>query len=294
MDMKTANLILIADKPAGITSAGLVRVIKKITGARKVGHAGTLDPFATGVMLCFLNQATKLARFFLEGSKTYQAELQLGLATDTQDFTGQIMMEKSVQVSKDQIMQTFADFKGVIMQKPPIYSALKQNGQPLYKLARQGRPVQKPARQVHIMELEVESIDFETNRIIFKTACSAGTYIRTMAADIGAALGCGAHLIALRRTETCGFKIKDALNLDQIKARADLADVCIGMTRALEKMSVIKADSSLAHKVSHGQRIPKLGEQKGYFKVLDQDLNLLAVLKADLTKNFYQYCCVFN
>ena len=207
------NGIIIIDKPAGITSAKVVARLKEIVGARKVGHTGTLDPFATGVMICCLNRATRLARFFLSGDKKYKAVLCLGEETDTQDRTGKtISVCKDLEFSDKEIRDVFKEFEGPVAQMPPVFSSLKHKGTPLYKLARQGKPVQKPARQIVIHYLKISDSDLP--EIHFEVSCSSGTYIRALCADIGKRLGCGGHLKSLRRIESCGFSIDQALDLE--------------------------------------------------------------------------------
>ena len=197
--------MLIIDKPAGITSAKVVALLKRNAGLRKVGHTGTLDPFATGVLICCVNQATRLARFFLHGSKKYQGTLVLGTETDTLDGTGNVTATcEHTDFSVDRIESAFRRFVGAIDQVPPVYSALKHHGVPLYKLARKGTPVQKPARQVTISSLDILNIDLP--KIDFQVACSAGTYIRTLCADIGTELGCGGHLQRLTDRELRVFR----------------------------------------------------------------------------------------
>ena len=159
MNGDRTNGIIIIDKPTGMSSARVVAKVKGLLQTRKVGHTGTLDPFASGVLVCCLNQATKLARFLLQGTKSYEAVLKLGASTDTQDVTGKIIGQPaSVEISEQQLLSAFERFKGAIDQHPPVYSALKHKGTPLYKLARSGRPVQKPPRRVHIYALDIGSI----------------------------------------------------------------------------------------------------------------------------------------
>jgi len=208
--------IIVVDKPANTTSAEVVAVVKKLLGAGKIGHTGTLDPFATGVLVCCVNRATKLARFFLHGSKTYEAVLHLGIETDTQDFTGTVTATgKETGFSDHAIRSVFEQFEGTLDQVPPVYSALKHKGTPLHKLARRGTPVQKPARRVFISKIEIVKIDLPLVR--FTVSCGAGTYIRTLCADIGASLGCGGHLKELRRIESSGFTVAEGVTLPQLK-----------------------------------------------------------------------------
>lgn len=302
--------IIVIDKPAGISSAQVVATVKKATGAKKAGHAGTLDPFATGVLVCCLNQATRLAGFFLKGDKRYEALIRLGITTDTQDATGKITARApEVTVDRDRILRVLTQFEGPIEQTPPVYSALKHKGVPLYKLARKGTPVQKPARRVTISGIRVTAMDLPEIRLEIR--CSAGTYIRTLSADIGQALGCGGHLKALRRSASSGFTIAQALSLEAVQnlARAGkLAETMIPMSKALTGMPKLVADVSLVHKISHGQRLgpgdiapPDEASTadgfNGKFQVVDRQGRLVAVMESPPKKgqeNIYNYCCVFH
>jgi tRNA pseudouridine55 synthase len=295
--------VIVVDKPPGITSAKLVARVKKLLKARKAGHTGTLDPFATGVLVCCINRATKLSRFFLHGKKKYEAVLHLGVETDTQDSTGIVTnVSHNVEFSKKTIQSAFKKFEGNIKQLPPIYSALKHKGVPLYKLARSKRPVQKPARQVTIITLNI--LEIHSPFIRFEVLCSAGTYIRTLCADIGASLGCGGHLKELRRIESSGFSITDAVTLEELEDLAlseKSSDRIISMSNALKDMPEYIADNVLVNKINHGHIITKddvmserINAFEGYIKIVDTDKTLVAVLKYTKEKNRYAYCCVFN
>jgi len=296
--------ILIVDKPAGISSAKVVARVKKLLKARKVGHTGTLDPFATGVLICCINRATKLSRFFLHGEKKYEAILRLGIETDSQELTGKVTntYNNKIEFPEKTIKSVFKQFEGTITQLPPVYSALKYKGVPLYKLARKNKPIQKPARRVSIMSLEVIEINLPTIR--FEVSCSAGTYIRTLCADIGASLGCGGHLKELRRTESSGFTIQDAVTMESLETAAsseDASGCMISMSNALKDMPEYVADKMLAQKIRHGNImtkndfLPEKGGLKEHFiKVVDADNNLLAILKYTNDNNTYDYFCVFD
>jgi len=295
--------IIVVDKPPGITSAKVVARVKKWLKARKAGHAGTLDPFATGVLVCCINRATKLSRFFLHGKKKYEAVLHLGVETDTQDSTGIVTnVCHNVEFSKKTIQSAFKRFEGNIKQLPPVYSALKHKGIPLYKLARSKKPVQKPARQVSIITLKI--LEIHPPFIRFEVFCSAGTYIRTLCADIGASLGCGGHLKELRRIESSGFTITDAVTLEELEdltLSEKLSDRLISMSNALKDMPEYIADKVLVNKINHGYIITKndfmaekINAFEGFIKIVDTNKTLVAVLKHAKDKNRYDYCCVFN
>jgi len=294
--------VLVVDKPADISSAGVVRILKRMFNAKKVGHAGTLDPFATGVLVCCINKATRLADFFLKSGKTYQAEMVLGEATDTQDATGRVISRcDNISASKGDIHRVFNRFKGDILQQPPVYSALKHNGVPLYKLARKGKPVQKPPRTVNIQRLAI--MDVNLPEVRFEVSCSAGTYIRTLCADVGAMLGCGGHLKTLRRIKSGGFTVDEAVSLSGLKALAQkggLRERLISMADALQEMPGMAADDVLKEKIINGKSLHEVdlasGSQEmpdGYFKVVDQHHRLVAVLNRKKGLGTYEYRCVF-
>lgn len=213
------NGFVVIDKPAGITSHDVVSRVRRILGTRKVGHTGTLDPFATGVLPVAVNDGTKAIPFLDEGHKTYEALLHLGVTTDTLDMTGATLSESDPSsITTEQFTSSLADFTGAISQIPPMYSAIKQNGQPLYKLARQGIEVDRKARDVEIFSLEL--LSFNLPYAAIRVVCSRGTYVRTLADDIGRQLGCGAALQELRRTASGPFRIEDAVTLADLEAAA--------------------------------------------------------------------------
>ncbi len=300
------NGILIIDKPADITSARAVAIVKKALNAEKVGHAGTLDPFAEGLLICCVNKATRLADFLLDGPKNYIAELKLGVETDTQDLTGTVIStEKPVNVSEETIRQAFKAFEGPIEQLPPVYSALKHKGVPLYKLARSGQPVQKPPRRVKIYSITILGIALPLIR--FEVSCSAGTYIRTLGADLGKKLGCGGHLNALKRTASSGFTLDQAVPLSAFEKPANsekLTDRLIPMADALPEMPAGRADAHLVEKIRYGQMITgrdlagavefDAGLIRGSkIKIVDQTGELVAILNYQGHDRRIDYCCVF-
>ena len=292
--------ILIVDKPAHITSATVVKCIKRFPEVKKAGHTGTLDPFATGVILCPINQATRLSRFFLHGWKTYDAVMVLGTETDTQDATGTVIQKQALPVLENRaIQEAVTRFQGEISQVPPVYSALKHNGRPLYEYARNGNPIQKPARLVTIDRIEIKRIGLP--EIQFTVSCSSGTYIRTLCADIGSVLGCGGHLKQLRRIESSGFKIDEAApltGLEQMAANGRLSENIVPMARALRGMTAYTADNVLTERIKYG-KIIYLHDVDGipetdYIKVIDTQENLLAVLSRAESGDRFDYCCVFH
>jgi tRNA pseudouridine55 synthase len=298
--------ILVIDKPANMSSARVVTVVKKTLKAGKVGHAGTLDPFAEGVLICCVNQATRLAGFLLHGPKKYVAELKLGQETDTQDLTGTVVSTaKVLGYSQQTIQSVFESFKGSIEQLPPVYSALKHKGVPLYKLARRGQPVQKPPRQVKIYSICVTDVDLPYIR--FEVSCSAGTYIRTLGSDIGRMLGCGGHLNALKRIESSGFTLDQAIPLSALEestGSGKSSPKLISMKDVLPDMPEFCADVDLVEKIRHGQKltIKDLAGANGtgiarqasnYLKIVDRQQDLIAIVEHNETGDCLTYCCVF-
>ena len=209
-----ADGIIIIDKPAGWTSMDVCGKLRGILKTKKVGHAGTLDPMATGVLPVFVGRATRGVEFFEHAEKTYETELLLGVATDTEDTTGTVRARREVSVTQARLDEVLERFRGEIMQIPPMYSALKVNGQKLCDLARKGRQVERQPRPITIHELTLLSREGDTLRL--RVRCSKGTYIRTLCADIGEALGCGGCMQALRRTQAGEYTIAEAVPLQQL------------------------------------------------------------------------------
>ena len=249
--------LLLIDKPAGITSFDVVRRVRRALKVRKVGHLGTLDPFATGLLPLALEEATKLAQFLLEEPKTYLATLKLGVETDSQDLTGRVTAESDRLPSPEEVRQAATRFVGEIEQVPPSYSAVHHQGERLYKLARRGEAVEVPPRQVVIYRLEV--MEAALPQVTVRVECGKGTYIRTLAHDLGRALGCGAHLVALTRLAVGAFRLEEALPLDLIEKRADLGDIhrrLIPLAQCLPRYQAVRVDRQEAWRLAQGQTLP--------------------------------------
>jgi len=255
------NGFFIIDKPAGITSHDVVSRVRRILGTRRVGHTGTLDPFATGVLPVAVNEGTKAIPFLDEGIKCYEALMRLGVATDTLDITGTVVREADWGgIDRPRLEAVLTRFTGHISQVPPMFSAIKRDGQPLYKLARQGVEVERPPRQVEITSLEI--ISYAPPLIGLRVVCSRGTYIRSLADDIGATLGCGATLQELRRTASGPFDIFNAMSLETLEAAcrdATLDICCVSPLVALGHLTDIPLSEDGLIKVNHG-RSPEWGE----------------------------------
>ena len=210
------NGIVIVDKPQGWTSQDVVSKLRGVFKTRRIGHGGTLDPMATGVLPVFVGRATRGVEFFEHAEKTYEAVLQLGITTDTEDTTGTVLEERPVNVSKEEFLAVLDRFRGEIQQIPPMYSALKVNGQKLYDLARQGKEVERKSRKITIFRLECLHFEGKTAKLLVH--CSKGTYIRTLCKDIGASLGCGGCMAALRRVQAGEYTVENAVSMETLVA----------------------------------------------------------------------------
>lgn len=208
--------ILLVDKPSGITSHDVVDRVRRLFHMKRVGHAGTLDPMATGLMLILVGKATKVSQYLMSMDKEYAGTLKLGEETDSQDADGEVLVRKEVpELAEDIVRAEMKAFMGDQYQTPPMFSAKKVNGQPLYKLARKGKTIAREPRVIHISRFEMTA--FSATEISFLVACSKGAYVRTLAHDLGQKLGCGAHLNALRRTGVGKFRIEEADTLEVLK-----------------------------------------------------------------------------
>ncbi|MBQ7288959.1 MAG: tRNA pseudouridine(55) synthase TruB [Clostridia bacterium] len=243
------NGLILLDKPEGVTSFGAVAAIRRIFGEKKAGHTGTLDPMATGVLPVLLGSATRLSDYLLSADKSYVATMRLGVVTDTLDRTGTVLSKREVQVGEEDFLNAMSRFRGEILQVPPMYSAIKQNGQPLYKLARQGVETERAARPVHIYEFTLLAHEAPDEYTV-SVRCSKGTYIRTLCADLGEALGCGAILTALRRTSTGGFSITDCVTLEGLQERPQ--DFLLPLVRAVEHLPAVSVSEKQAIRFQNG------------------------------------------
>lgn len=255
------------DKSIGISSNHALQAVKRIYQAEKAGHAGTLDPLASGLLPVFLGDATRFCGYLLDSDKRYRADIRLGSTTRTGDAEGEVLECRPVDVSSAQLADVLERFLGSQTQIPPMFSALKRNGQPLYVLARRGETVEREPRGITIRKLDL--LEFEGNRIVLEVTCSKGTYIRTLAEDIGTALGCGAHLGGLRRTATGAFELSQAVDLDALQALTEAerdallrpSDAILG---TLPKAELNEADAA---RFCHGQILPLHGGNSGVCRV---------------------------
>lgn len=251
------NGVINVFKPIGMTSFEVVKNIKKILNVKKIGHMGTLDPDASGVLPICLGKATRTSEYYLTEVKQYVAELSLGWETDTQDSSGNIVRVSNKIVTENEIIEVFESFKGIIYQVPPMYSALKHKGKKLYELARKGETVDRAKRRVNIYDLVILDI-LGNKKIIFKVKCSRGTYIRTLCNDIGYTLGTFGHMSYLIRTQIGDFKIEESVSLNRIAFKNDsgrIDDILIPIDEVLSMMPKINLDSSYYIKVINGALI---------------------------------------
>jgi len=272
---------VLLDKPLGLSSNAALQSARRLYGAKKAGHAGTLDPLATGLLLLLFGEATKFAGLLLDQDKEYLATLKLGETTATGDAEGAVLETRPVQVSLEAVQQTLEKFRGEIEQLPPMHSALKRDGVPLYRLARQGMAVAREPRRVRVMALE--ALQFEPPRLDLRVRCSKGTYIRTLAEDIGEALGTGAHLGALRRTASGGFRVGDAISLDALR---DLSPAARGqrllpLTALVEGLPRTSLDAGAEARLRNGQALEISGLAEGVVAVLAADGALIGLGRAE-------------
>jgi tRNA pseudouridine55 synthase len=248
------NGFIVVDKPSGMTSHDVVNIVRRLTGQKRAGHTGTLDPFATGVLPLALGEATKAIQFLDEACKEYRAVMKLGETTDTQDCTGNPIDQGEWRtITTDDLIRVVSAFTGRISQLPPMFSALKHKGVPLYKLARRGDEVIREKRDIEVFSLVIERIELPL--VAFTVRCSRGTYVRTLAHDMGGELGCGAHLVSLQRTASGPFHLGGALSLDRLASLAQVGgmdETVISPYDALAHLLDIKVTERGRDKVAHG------------------------------------------
>jgi tRNA pseudouridine55 synthase len=249
--------ILVMDKAKGMTSHDVVACLRRISGQRKVGHAGTLDPTATGVLLLCLGQATRVAEYLIDHDKTYVASIHLGISTETYDTEGQITSQSaSDHITRAQVEQELGKLVGTIEQVAPMYSAVKHRGQPLYRLARRGERVARKSRRVTIRRLEL--LEWASPFVEVEIECSKGTYVRSLAHDLGQRLGCGAHLAGLVRTASGRFHIKQSSTLGQVErafAQGQGDQLLLPLDAAIDEFPAVIVDPKTEGSISFGQRV---------------------------------------
>ncbi|HEX7220118.1 MAG TPA: tRNA pseudouridine(55) synthase TruB [Burkholderiales bacterium] len=270
---------LLLDKPLGLSSNAALQKAKKLLGAAKAGHAGTLDPLASGLLLVLFGEATKFAGPLLDADKEYVATLKLGERTTTGDAEGEVIARKAV--SLDGLVAVLDSFRGEIEQVPPMHSALKHQGTPLYRLARRGEQVERAARKVRISTLE--QIDRAGETLVLRVVCSKGTYIRVLAEDIGEALGCGAHLSALRRSGAGRFRVEDAVTLEALQAMTmdERRRRILPLGALLDGLPQARLEAAQEARLRQGQALKISGLQPGLCAVLSHDGAVIGLATAD-------------
>ncbi len=284
--------VIVIDKPIGRTSHDMVNFVRRLFGIKKVGHTGTLDPDASGVLPICIGKATKAADMLTAADKAYSAQLVLGMTTDTQDASGEILTEQPVLAEKSDIEKVIKSFIGEIEQIPPMFSALKRDGKKLYELARQGITVERKKRKIKIFDISVQKIDLENGTVDIDVSCSKGTYIRTLCEDIGTALGCGAYMNTLRRTKSADFVIEESFlpeKLLEMKEAGTLENAIIPVDRLFRNYDQVVLNETLSEKAKNGVKIRKkwlsegaiyrVYDENGIFLCLSQYLNGELVLE---------------
>ena len=287
------NGIVIIDKPQGWTSMDVCAKLRGILHEKRVGHAGTLDPMATGVLPVFVGQATKAVSFAEGGQKVYEAVLQLGLVTDTQDTTGETLEERAVTVTEDEVRAALPRFLGEIEQIPPMYSALKVNGKKLYELAREGKTVERKTRPVCFYEIGILEMDLPMVR--FSVTCSKGTYIRTLCHDIGQKLGCGACMEELTRTASGEYRWEDSITLDEVQKEMEegiLEKRILSISEVLKAYPEIRCNKFGDRLLLNGNALPdnmtETQHKKGWVRMCTSEGNFLGIYEWDNKKHRYQ------
>jgi tRNA pseudouridine55 synthase len=261
---------LLLDKEKGISSNQLVQKVKKSLSLKKVGHLGTLDPMATGLMILAINRATKFSSYFLESDKSYDASIQLGSSTDTDDAMGNIISSSDIIPNEKDINKSLASFIGQSMQIAPFFSALKHKGKPLYRYAREGEFISKPPREINIFS--IKNIICEHNKCSFIVHCSKGTYIRSIARDLGDKLNSGGHLSALRRLSQGTFNIKNAMTIENIELNK-----LITIEEAFSELSEIQLDSNQTKFFMNGVKIEEINLEDDTYKIYDSSKKFLGL-----------------
>ncbi len=277
------NGIIIIDKPQEWTSMDVCAKLRGVLGERRIGHAGTLDPMATGVLPVFVGRATRAVEFAERGDKEYVAGLKLGLVTDTQDTSGRTLEEHPVAVTEEQLRQVLPQFTGDILQAPPMYSAIKIGGKKLYELARKGKEVERPPRPVTIHTLTVEE-QVAPDEYTIRVACSKGTYVRTLCHDIGAALGCGGCMSSLRRTMACGFTLSQAHPLEQVLASENPGGLLLPTDTLFSDHPALTLGKRGAERVRHGAQVCQPQAEDGTYRLYGPEEEFLALARVEQGK----------
>ena len=286
--------VFLLNKPLGFSSNQALKKIQWLFNAKKAGHTGTLDPMASGLLPICIGEATKFSHRLLEANKTYIATIQLGVTTTTGDQEGEVVNQKDVVLKPNQLEETLQKFTGDITQTPPMFSALKFEGKPLYEYARQGIEIERKSRHVTIYDITLNKI--EESIVILEVSCSKGTYIRTLAEDIGHALGCGAYLKGLERTQTGNFQLSDALTIEAIEAMsmASREETLLPVDALLEGLSSIKLTLTETEAIKKGQAIDFNGKNDNELRLYGASGQFLGVGQPDLQGRLFPKRLIAN
>ena len=287
--------VLVVDKPVGLTSHDVVQIIRRGTGIRRAGHTGTLDPRASGVLVVLIGPAVRLSEYVSASDKRYQATIRLGSSTDTFDSEGIITGSSSVEgVDEEKFDEILQQFVGEIQQVPPPYSAIKVQGRKAYEMAREGEEVNLEPRLINVYSLDV--LEWAPPEVVIDVFCSSGTYVRSLANDLGEAIGTGAHLIGLRRTKSGRFTLRDAVPLRRLQESfiaGDWYKYLIPAAEALGDWPMVELDGDDVELIRHGHRIPAEPEASGWARGVSEQGDLVALLEADTETNEWQPRKVF-
>jgi tRNA pseudouridine55 synthase len=290
--------VLVVDKPIGLTSHDVVQIIRRGTGIRRAGHTGTLDPRASGVLVVLVGPAVRLSEYVSASDKRYQATIRLGSATDTYDAEGTVTSTSSAasvdSITEENFNEILQQFVGTIEQVPPPYSAVKVKGRKAYEMAREGEEVDLEPRTIQVYSLEV--LEWAPPEAVIDVYCSSGTYVRSLANDLGKSLGCGAHLIGLRRTKSGRFTLRDAVPLRRLQEAFDAGEWyrhLIPAAEALADWPMIELDGDQVELVRHGHRVPAAPGSTGWARGVSQQGDLVALMEVDAENNEWQPKKVF-
>jgi tRNA pseudouridine55 synthase len=287
--------VLVVDKPVGLTSHDVVQIIRRGTGIRRAGHTGTLDPRASGVLVVLIGPAVRLSEYVSASDKRYQATIRLGSSTDTYDAEGRIVSSSSVEnISEEQFEEALEQFVGEIEQIPPPYSAIKVQGRKAYEMAREGEEVNLEPRTIQVYSLEM--LEWAPPEVVVDVFCSSGTYVRSLANDLGEVLGSGAHLIGLRRTKSGRFTLRDAVPLRRLQesfVAGDWYKNLIPAAEALADWPMVELDGEQVELIRHGHRIDADPEMKGWARGVSEQGDLVALLELDEESQEWQPRKVF-
>jgi tRNA pseudouridine55 synthase len=288
--------VLVVDKPIGLTSHDVVQIIRRGTGIRRAGHTGTLDPRASGVLVILVGPAVRLSEFVSASDKRYQATIRLGASSDTYDAEG-VVTQSTVSVddiTEEQFNEALQQFVGEIEQVPPPFSAVKVKGRRAYDMAREGEDFELAPRMINVYSLEI--LEWAPPEVVVDVYCSSGTYVRSLANDLGKVLGTGAYLVGLRRTKSGRFTLRDAVPLRRLQESFDAGDwyrFLIPAAEALADWPMVELDADEVELVRHGHRLPALPEQKGWARGVSQQGDLVALLEVDEATREWQPKKVF-